>query len=327
MTTPAKQAANRRNAKRSTGPRTGAGKARASRNALRHGLSTDITRDPTWAARVEPLARALLGPGEHGPDALHLARLAAAAQVEIWRIRAHRTAVTGRALAPLQEKGFDEAAAHPSASILSKGAHDCEYMLHVWSFIRSEEADLLRLSHLNGVEGCKRLMASAERNVAALRRNVEKHESSRDAARPSLADAEGALADLVRLDRYERRAASRRRALLRNIHARTSPPATDDPPRGPPACPSGQGRPRTRPPARPVRPAAVRLTAADVTIAGFARQIFGAAPDAIPREDLAQLEALYDRMSEVLGFPPRRTAGPQCTPRPAPRPAPQPPHD
>lgn len=39
MTTPARLAANRRNARKSTGPRTADGKAAAARNALRHGLT------------------------------------------------------------------------------------------------------------------------------------------------------------------------------------------------------------------------------------------------------------------------------------------------
>jgi hypothetical protein len=41
MTTPAQIAANRRNSKRSTGPRTAAGKAAIAGNALRHGLTAD----------------------------------------------------------------------------------------------------------------------------------------------------------------------------------------------------------------------------------------------------------------------------------------------
>lgn len=52
MTTPAKVAANRRNAVRSTGPRTPEGKASSSRNALRHGL----------------LSREVLLPKERGED-------------------------------------------------------------------------------------------------------------------------------------------------------------------------------------------------------------------------------------------------------------------
>lgn len=52
MTTPARLAANRRNAKKSTGPTSAEGKAVASRNALRHGLT----------------ARKLLCDGEHTAD-------------------------------------------------------------------------------------------------------------------------------------------------------------------------------------------------------------------------------------------------------------------
>ncbi len=110
MTSPARHAANRRNAARSTGPRTGPGKARASRNAHRHGLATDISRDPDWGARVEALARALLPPGDTAPEAVHAARLAAAAQVELWRIRARRARLVGRALAELQPSGTVERA-------------------------------------------------------------------------------------------------------------------------------------------------------------------------------------------------------------------------
>ena len=45
MTSAAKIAANRRNARRSTGPRSAAGKARARHNRFRHGLVTPASLD------------------------------------------------------------------------------------------------------------------------------------------------------------------------------------------------------------------------------------------------------------------------------------------
>ena len=66
MTTDAKTLANARNATRSTGPRTPAGKARSSTNALRHGLcATAVVIRGENAAELEALAermRADLGP-------------------------------------------------------------------------------------------------------------------------------------------------------------------------------------------------------------------------------------------------------------------------
>jgi hypothetical protein len=56
-----KIAANRENARRSTGPRTGQGKARARRNALRHGLAVRLVNDPKISKEVRQLARALAG--------------------------------------------------------------------------------------------------------------------------------------------------------------------------------------------------------------------------------------------------------------------------
>jgi hypothetical protein len=51
--------ANRRNGRRSKGPRSEAGKARASRNALRHGLASISFRNPAFAPRIEGIARAI----------------------------------------------------------------------------------------------------------------------------------------------------------------------------------------------------------------------------------------------------------------------------
>src|ERR1700720_3548010 len=58
----AKSAANRRNAQRSTGPRTALAKARVRRNALRHGLAALVVGDPAVASEVDRVAAAICGP-------------------------------------------------------------------------------------------------------------------------------------------------------------------------------------------------------------------------------------------------------------------------
>lgn len=59
MTSPAKIRANRRNARKSTGPRTRAGKAVVARNARTHGLNIPAFCDPGLAREVVDLARAI----------------------------------------------------------------------------------------------------------------------------------------------------------------------------------------------------------------------------------------------------------------------------
>jgi hypothetical protein len=59
MTSAAKLRANRRNARKSTGPRTLAGKAIVGRNARRHGFSLPVLDDPTLSREAEDLARTI----------------------------------------------------------------------------------------------------------------------------------------------------------------------------------------------------------------------------------------------------------------------------
>jgi len=101
-----KRAANRANARHSTGPRTAAGKAKVARNALRHGLSRPVTPDPAHAADVEALARSICGlRAGPGPDAvdpalrhqLHLARRIARAQADLVRVQRVRHGLVTRA--------------------------------------------------------------------------------------------------------------------------------------------------------------------------------------------------------------------------------------
>ena len=89
MTSEKQREANRRNAQRSTGPRSASGKKRSRQNALRHGLSARLGGDPTHDRRAEALAEILAGP-EGSPSELNYARIAADATLQITRIRVLR---------------------------------------------------------------------------------------------------------------------------------------------------------------------------------------------------------------------------------------------
>jgi len=81
-------AANRANAKKSTGPRTAVGRAKSSRNSYRHGLSLPMQPD---SHAVDALAKAIAGESASEVQ-LRAARAVAEAQLELKRIRATRVA-------------------------------------------------------------------------------------------------------------------------------------------------------------------------------------------------------------------------------------------
>jgi hypothetical protein len=87
-------AANRKNARKSTGPRTRAGKQRACRNAYRHGLSIQ-TDDGESCDAVESLVQRM-ALGSTDQDLLHWAAVAARAHLELARIRHVKWDIVGR---------------------------------------------------------------------------------------------------------------------------------------------------------------------------------------------------------------------------------------
>jgi hypothetical protein len=82
-------AANRANAKRSTGPKTARGKMVSSRNAYRHGLSCPLSLGADTSAKLEAIAQAVTGEGA-GEEQLISAAEFARAHLELLRIRATR---------------------------------------------------------------------------------------------------------------------------------------------------------------------------------------------------------------------------------------------
>jgi len=84
-----KIAANRANARGSTGPKTARGRARAARNALRHGLNVPIYSDPAINEELDMLAREIAG-AEADAEVRGLARGVAEAYFDLRRVRLAR---------------------------------------------------------------------------------------------------------------------------------------------------------------------------------------------------------------------------------------------
>jgi nitrate reductase beta subunit len=90
MATEKQIAANRANAKRSTGPKTAAGKLKSSGNAYRHGLSGPVRPTPETLTMVHSITRELTGE-QATQDRRKLVADFALAHLELLRINAIRT--------------------------------------------------------------------------------------------------------------------------------------------------------------------------------------------------------------------------------------------
>ncbi|MET4040273.1 hypothetical protein ABIC03_001958 [Bradyrhizobium sp. RT6a] len=170
--------ANRRNATKSTGPRSRGGKTRVSQNAWRHGLSTPFQANAAQTKIIEKLAKQIAGPLQ-GRIAFELARAAAIAAFDLARVRQAKAQIIKSA------PGFVEPPPTVTGSI--------------------EEARDLKLA--------LRRKASPPRPTPGDPWST----MSCDEAEPPSEAVRRALPQLARLDRYEARAVARRDRAIRAI--------------------------------------------------------------------------------------------------------------
>lgn len=145
MTSQARIDANRRNALRSTGPRSDKGKARSRRNALKHGLSVAVSRDEAVAAELEAIA-AVFAPLLD--DSREIAQLAAELQLQMVRVQRRRAELIDRSIR--QVKKLSDSLNPQTAEILGIAAA----LPGIAAFDRYEQRALSRLRKI--LKGKKR---------------------------------------------------------------------------------------------------------------------------------------------------------------------------
>jgi hypothetical protein len=87
MTTERKRQSNRRNAQRSTGPKTSSGMARSKQNARKHGLAVPVTVQPHFADLIDELTMSLAQEAAPAHPPEEEMRAVAVAMLEVLRAR------------------------------------------------------------------------------------------------------------------------------------------------------------------------------------------------------------------------------------------------
>jgi hypothetical protein len=88
--------ANRATSRRSTGPKTSAGRATAARNSRRHSLAIPIPSDPALSAEVDAIAQMIAG--NDSPELIEAARRITEAEVDVIRVRRARRELLSQTL-------------------------------------------------------------------------------------------------------------------------------------------------------------------------------------------------------------------------------------
>jgi hypothetical protein len=183
-------AANRLNARKSTGPLSRAGKRRASGNACRHGLASSRKPDAATARKLEQLAREIAG-DSNSEIILDFARTVAEAEFDLGRVRLARRELINRVIADGTSDPFSDQLAKQQAMLRHMRAE----LRHLKLLLRGEAAPEIPVQDF--IEPAESMPTRpSERTAEAVRR---------------------ALPELVKLNRYDMRAASRRNRAIKEI--------------------------------------------------------------------------------------------------------------
>jgi hypothetical protein len=147
MTSERKRAANRQNSARSTGPYTALGKARVSRNALRHGQAAITVKDPTVSIEIDNLATAICGKNAD-PAIRARALIIAESQLTLLKARTFRVEVIEWISPMLREQKSDPP---PSAPPSAQGAASDQSRKQQSGLPESLQPEAQRLKKLLGL--------------------------------------------------------------------------------------------------------------------------------------------------------------------------------
>jgi len=186
-----RQFASQENGKKSKGPKTMEGRQRSSQNAYRHGLSIAVSQNPAMPQNTHRVALAITG-GDTNPTILDLGRQVAEAQLDLLRIRQTRTRV-------LTEERFQK--------VDLKKSQMPKQPKRVY-----RSANYGKPGTING----KKILTPEEEDEL-FNRLLKSLDAAMLPPPPSMKEMFNTIEKIDALERYERRALSRRKKALRAL--------------------------------------------------------------------------------------------------------------
>jgi hypothetical protein len=195
MSSQAQLAANRANARKSRGPRSAAGRTRASRNALRHGLAAISRHNPAYFPEIGRMASAYCE-GDTDPLLFEQALIIAESDIILICLGAERLAAIERMRDPDAIPFSDS-----KASLARARARFAQAKRAYAQLVKAKQA---------------KAGSTSDTGKASI--SARKNKGPHPPAQRDECDAMcRAAPDLRRLERYERRAASRRNRAIREF--------------------------------------------------------------------------------------------------------------